>query len=338
MADAKRNYKVLEYDDEKQGLAPMAVGAEAAGKGGHSTGCVFGAVIITILLCLLVLGGSTQTDLLSQIGVCEPIDEICETPACVELASELLTNMNTTVDPCVDFFEYTCGGWIQKNPLPDDKTRISTFDQLADAGKTILKRELESNTASGTVQKAVRYYAACMDTDAIDSAGAAPLDELLADVGLTLAEVPLTAMSAVPYSLARLHNRGGSALLDLYVSGDDHDSTSNAVFVSQGGLSLPSRDYYIDKDIETDPTLQALVNHIANANHLADPATVPSAAAYFPQAAAIVALESSLATAQLSRVAMRDPEVLREPSPFLSHFYKCYTETHKINKTCSGQT
>ena len=131
---------------------------------------------------------------------------------------------------------------------------------------------------------------------------------------------------------------GGSALLDLYVSGDDHDSTSNAVFVSQGGLSLPSRDYYIDKDIETDPTLQALVNHIANANHLADPATVPSAAAYFPQAAAIVALESSLATAQLSRVAMRDPEVLREPSPFLSHFYKCYTETHKINKTCSGQT
>ena len=119
---------------------------------------------------------------------------------------------------------------------------------------------------------------------------------------------------------------------------DDHDSTSNAVFVSQGGLSLPSRDYYIDKDIETDPTLQALVNHIANANHLADPATVPSAAAYFPQAAAIVALESSLATAQLSRVAMRDPEVLREPSPFLSHFYKCYTETHKINKTCSGQT
>lgn len=284
------------------------VGAEAsAGRSGHSSGCVCGAVVVTVVLCALALGGtSTQTDLLSQLGVCDSADEICETTACVELASELLTNMNTSVDPCEDFFEYTCGGWRVKNPLPDDKTRISTFDQLATAGKMVLKNELESNAGSGTAGKAVRFYAACMDTEAIDEAGVEPLDRLLESTGL--AGLPLAAMSAVPGVAANLHNTGGSALFSLYVGGDDHNSTINAVFISQSGLSLPSRDYYIGKEMETDPTLQALMNHIANANHLADPTAVPSAASYLPRAAAVVAFESSLADAMLSRVAQRDPE------------------------------
>lgn len=306
----KRNYKVLEYDDEQQGLAPMAVGSEVGKpKVGHSTGCVVCSVVLTLLLCLLVLGGtSTQTDLLAQIGVCEPVEDICESAACVELASELLGNMNTSVDPCVDFYEYTCGGWMEKNPLPDDKTRISTFDQLADAGKAILKRELESGFGTGTVQKAVRYYAACMDTDTIEDAGVGPLADLLDDLGLSLAQLPLDTETAVPATLARLHGTGSPALFNLYVSGDDHDSTNNAVFVGQSGLSLPSRDYYIGKDIDTDPILQALVNHIANANHLLDSDAVPTAAAYRQRAEAIVAFESALAEAMLSRVAQRDPE------------------------------
>ena len=86
MADKKRNYKVLEHD-ERQGLAPMAVGAESQAGKGHSSGCVLGAVVFTVVLCALALGGSTQTDLLSQLGVCGRADESCETTACVELAS-----------------------------------------------------------------------------------------------------------------------------------------------------------------------------------------------------------------------------------------------------------
>jgi putative endopeptidase len=153
--------------------------------------------------------------------------------------------MNTSADPCEDFFEYTCGGWVAKNPLPDDKTRISTFDQLADGAKSILKTELEQPKAmTGTVNKAKDYYASCMDTEAIDAAGTAPLDALLADMGLA---TPLASMTAVPAALAKLHTAGGSACFNLYVGSDDHNSSSNAVFVSQSGLSLPSRDYYVDK-------------------------------------------------------------------------------------------
>ena len=318
MVDAKKGYKTV-YDDENQALAPMSVGAESGGNKGHSSLCLFGAVFGTFLFCLVLLGGSTQTDLLSQIGVCEAADEVCETTACVELASELLTNMNTTVDPCVDFFEYTCGGWVAKNPLPDDKTRISTFDQLADSAKSILKTELEHPAAfTGTVTKAVDYYASCMDTEAIDAAGVAPLTALLADVGLA---APLAAMSGVPAALAKLHNAGGSALFNLYVGSDDHDSSSNAVFVSQSGLSLPSRDYYIGLDPATDPTLQALLNHIAEANHLADPVSVPSAASYLPRAQAVVTFEAALAQVQLDNVAARDPAATYNDMDLPGAFY-----------------
>ena len=303
----QRSYEVLEHDEGASLTRRMPIGAEASTRRRHTTSCVICTVVCTVLLCSVLLGGASSQaagqQVLYQLGLCEA-EPVCETRACVELAAELLSNINASADPCEDFYSYACGGWIENHPLPDDKTRISTFDQLRDAGQAILKRELERQTnAVGTVAKAVRYYDSCMDTDAIDAAAAAPLQAMLTAAGLA------TGGGEAPAAIvARLHSLGASALFRFAVGSDDHDSTQNAVFVGQSGLSLPSRDYYVGKDLETDETILALVAHIARAQHLASPATAPTDESYLPRARAVVELEAALAAAMLSRVALRDPE------------------------------
>src|ERR1700746_4057023 len=91
-----------------------------------------------------------------------------------------LSSMDKSVDPCVDFFEYSCGGWIKKNPIPPHQTSWSVYSKLEDDNKLILRDILESaakadTSRDATNQKIGDYYAACMDESAIERAGVAPL-------------------------------------------------------------------------------------------------------------------------------------------------------------------
>src|SRR5579859_2364995 len=95
-----------------------------------------------------------------------------------------ITSMDTSVDPCVDFFAYSCGTWIRKNPIPPDQTSWSIYSKLQDDNKAILREILESaalaKVAPGSVtQKIGDYYAACMDETAINAARLKPLQPAL---------------------------------------------------------------------------------------------------------------------------------------------------------------
>src|SRR5713226_9783240 len=105
-------------------------------------------------------------------------------PACAQHSSSEpvldVSAMDKTIDPCADFFTYSCGGWIKKNPIPPDQTGWSVYHRMADDNKKILRDILESAAVLDPNRDAVRqkigdYYAACMDEKTVESAGGMPL-------------------------------------------------------------------------------------------------------------------------------------------------------------------
>ena len=93
-----------------------------------------------------------------------------------------VTSIDSSVDPCTDFFAYSCGGWLKKNPIPPDKTSWSAAAKLADDNKALLREILEEAAAGGASRDPVKqkigdYYAACMDEKTVETAGAKPLQE-----------------------------------------------------------------------------------------------------------------------------------------------------------------
>src|SRR5713226_10674284 len=91
-----------------------------------------------------------------------------------------VTSMDASVDPCTDFYTYSCGGWIRKNPIPPDQTSWGVYSKLEDENKLVLRAILEGAATTDPGRDTVKekigdYYAACMDEKAIDAAGSRPL-------------------------------------------------------------------------------------------------------------------------------------------------------------------
>jgi putative endopeptidase len=211
------------------------------------------------------------------------------------------TAMDRTADPCVDFYEYSCGGWKKINPIPSDQTSWSVYGKLYEDNLNYLRGILEqASTAKdrdAVTQKIGDYYAACMDEAEIDKLGAQPLQPDLTaihNLGSTKDLAPL---------IAALHLQGISALFGAGSTQDPDDSDEVIVNVSQGGLGLPDRDYYLKDDAESKETREHYLQHVQKIFDLLgdSPETAKN------NAAIVMRMETSLAKASLTRVERRDP-------------------------------
>ena len=215
-------------------------------------------------------------------------------PAAVDLAA-----LDRKADPCVDFYQFACGGWVARNPLPSDRRAYGRFTELQERNFEILRRTLESPApdAAGDVRKASVFYAACMNETVIEQKALAPIEadlKMLAD---------LRNPDDLPVIVARLHEIGVPVLFRFSAQTDLRDATQQIAEADQSGLALPDRDYYLKDDERSRELRSKYVAHIEQTLRLAGAAGDDAAA----DAKAIVAIESALARASMDRVRRREP-------------------------------
>lgn len=221
------------------------------------------------------------------------------------------SSMDKSIDPCVDFFEYSCGGWIKKNPIPPDQTSWSVYSKLEDDNKLILREILESAakpdpSLDATKQKVGDYYAACMDESGIEKAGIGPLRPELERIANLRSKEELADLVVSMQPAKENYLRQETVLFDFGSLQDFKDSTQVIAVADQGGLGLPDRDYYLKDDEKSQQLRKAYVAHLQNIFKLLGDKPARATA----QAQAVMKIETALAKGSLTRVERRDPKKL----------------------------
>ncbi len=214
------------------------------------------------------------------------------------------SNMDVSIKPGNDFYRYASGSWIKKNPVPAKETRWGSFNQLRDfninAVKTIVSDAANNkNAAPGSPEKRVGdFYATGMDSISIEKLGYTPIQADLNHIKSlnTLNDILNEAALMRTYS-------AGSPMFGFFV-GQDRKNVNNMVpQLTQGGTTLPDRDYYLKNDARTLKIQEAYRKYIIRLFTLTG---VPEVTAQ-KNAETIFTIEKGLATAQMSRVELRDP-------------------------------
>ncbi|XP_033885136.1 neprilysin-like isoform X1 [Acipenser ruthenus] len=209
------------------------------------TSLEIGLMTIVSLLMIVVIA-------MVALYVTQGGDGICKSADCTKSAARILENMDTTADPCQNFYQYACGGWLKKNIIPETSSRYSTFDILRDELEVVMKDVLEKpDTADiSALKKAKTLYKSCTNETTIESRGGLPLINMLPKV----LEWPVASDDweniygtkwTLENAIAALNaNYGKQVLINFFVGTDDKASNVHIIHFDQPGLGLPSRDYY----------------------------------------------------------------------------------------------
>ncbi|HJV38941.1 MAG TPA: M13 family metallopeptidase [Geothrix sp.] len=210
-------------------------------------------------------------------------------------------NLDPTVRPCQDFFQYAVGGWAKRTVIPAEYERYGVDQEIDTRTHQILREIMESAAAAkaapgSETRKVGDFYASGMDEAGIEAAGLKPLAPLFARIDGVKDAASLVAV------LADLHRLGAFAGFYFGVEQDDKESSRYSMVLAQGGLGLPDRDYYLKDDPKSKELLAAYRAHVAK--------MMTMAGFQAGDADRILDLETRLAKASMTRVEQRDPNAV----------------------------
>jgi len=223
------------------------------------------------------------------------------------------TLIDHTIDPCDNFYRYSCNGWFKKNPLPPDQVSYGQFTELFELNRLHLKQILEDAATpraarTANEQKIGDEYASCMDTATVNKQGIAPLQPELNKI------VALKSAAALPALLGHLHTIGVDAFFGMTSSQDFADANSVISYYYAGGLGLPERDYYTRSDEKSVEQRKQYLDHV----HKMLVLTGETEAQATSDADVVMAIETRLAKASLTITEQREPKNLDHPTDVAS--------------------
>lgn len=213
------------------------------------------------------------------------------------------SRMNTSVDACTDFFEYANGSWLKSTEIPASQSSWGSFNILADRNRETMKLILETaskaNAPSGSDAQLIGdFYHSCMDEAAIEKAGAEPIKPFLDRIA------KIKDVKGLESTLAYLHDSGIPGIFNMGPAADLKNNSSVIIGATQGGLSLPNRDYYLNEDPKSVETRAKFVEYMTDMFKLLRYYDESSAA----YAKTVLEIQTRLAKASLSQIELRNPD------------------------------
>ena len=221
-----------------------------------------------------------------------------------------MADIDRAVNPCDDFFQFSGGNWLRGNPVPSYASSWGPRNLLGNRTQDLLRKILDDAAANrsaapgSNAQKVGDFYAAAMDTVAIDRAGLAPLQPELARLAAVRDAAGLRA------EIAHIQQLGTGVFFRFGVDVDEKNTTQYAVQLNQGGLTLPNRDFYFKTDARSEKVKAAYRAYMSQLFGLAGAA--PAVAQR--DAATVERLETRLAKASRTPVELRDPPGQLQPA------------------------
>jgi len=211
--------------------------------------------------------------------------------------------MDRSAEACGDFFQYANGTWLKNTQIPASESRWGTFNMLADSNNSLLRSVLETaaktKAAAGTdTQMIGDLYSTCMDEASIEKAGLKPLKPYMAEID------SVKSREDIVKQIARLHNAGLGVAFGFGAGADLKNSNVVIINASQGGLSLPNRDYYTKDDEKSVETRAKFVEYVGNMFKLLGDTPEIAAA----NATKVMEIQTRLAKASLTPVELRNPD------------------------------
>ena len=242
-------------------------------------------------------------------------------------------DLDRSVVPCNDFFEFANGSWRAQNPIPPSMVRWSRRWAAGESAKEQLKGILDEVSAKhdwpqASVEQLIGDdYAACLDEKRVDAQGLAPLKPLLAEIDA------LKDLAGVQRMIGRFHELAIPVPFGLASASDNHEPSQVIATIYASGLGLPDRDYYVKSEPRFVEARDKYRIHIANVFKLAGASASQAAAA----ADAVFAMEKRLAEASLDNVSLRDPKATDHKTRFdelqqlMKHFdWPAYFDSAKL--------